>query len=229
MEKYGEIPKRFTKAWWEYFWDYYKWHTLGTLFAILLIAITCVQCATRVKYDIYVTYVGNMMFVDETIQKLRDELSQHIEDIDGNGQALLNFQALSLAADGTQQAGTEYDSSIRAKFMMELQTGDSYIYLMTKQELDRLLDRQDKEKIFIPVSDWSNIDISGFDTAKVDSVDYAVNITDNKFFAEKMGLTMGDSLYLGVRRMRTRDTDNEIQKKMFEQSKKLASWLLENN
>ena len=23
-EKYGDMPKRFTKKWWEYFWDYYN-------------------------------------------------------------------------------------------------------------------------------------------------------------------------------------------------------------
>ena len=31
-EKYGTVPKKFTSAWWEYFWDYYKWHTIATVF-----------------------------------------------------------------------------------------------------------------------------------------------------------------------------------------------------
>ena len=29
-EKYGEIPPRFTRAWWNYFWYYYKWRVVIT-------------------------------------------------------------------------------------------------------------------------------------------------------------------------------------------------------
>ena len=42
-EKYGTIPKRFTPEWWEYFWMYYKVHTIAITLVILAVAITVYQ------------------------------------------------------------------------------------------------------------------------------------------------------------------------------------------
>lgn len=64
-EKYGTIPKRFTKDWWSYFWDYYKVHTLVTVGIIAAIIITIIQVRSTPKYDLYVTYVGDMYLTDE--------------------------------------------------------------------------------------------------------------------------------------------------------------------
>lgn len=229
MEKYGEIPKRFTKEWWSYFWDYYKWHTLGTLFVLLIVGVTCTECAMRPKYDVTVTYAGEMMFLEPTVDKLKAEFSKHIDDVDSNGKILAGFQAFNIAKDGTSQAGSEYNSAMLTKTAIEFQTGDTYVFLFNRQELDRLLNRSSDEQLFVPVSDWADCDISGFKTAKQGGIDYAVNITDNSFFSKQIGLTMGDSLYIAVRRMRSRDTDDEKQKRMYEQSVRLANYILNNN
>lgn len=229
MEKYGEIPKRFTKAWWDYFWYYYKWRVLGILLAVFVVAVTCIECAVRPKYDVTVTYAGEMVFLEPTVDKIRAEFSEHISDIDGNGKPMADFQGLNIAKDGTNQAGTEYNSAMLTKVALEFQTGDTYVFLFNRQELDRLLNRSSQEQIFVPVSDWARGDISGLKTAKNGGVDYAVDITESRLFAEKLGLTMGDSLYIAVRRMRSRDTDDERQHQMYEQSIELANYILENN
>ena len=72
MEKYGEVPRRFTKAWWEHFWYYYKWHTFGVIFVAVMIAISCTECAMRDKYDVTITYAGEMVFMPQTVEKIRD-------------------------------------------------------------------------------------------------------------------------------------------------------------
>lgn len=229
MERYGEIPKKFTKEWWPYFWDYYKWHTLGTLFVLFIIAVTCTQCAMRPKYDVTVTYAGHMTILDPTIDKISSELATHIDDIDGNGKTLVNFKTFSIGKDGTTQAGTEYNSAMLTKTALEFQTGDTYVFLLTRQELDRLLNRSTQEQLFVPVSEWAECDMSNFTTAKKDGIDYAVNITDSRFFSQKLGLNMGDSLFIAVRHMRSRDTDNEKQKAMYKEGVKLANYILQNN
>ena len=66
-EKYGEVPPKFTKKWWEYFWDYYKWHVIITVVAVLIASVTIVQCATRPKYDMNVVYAGHMNYSEEEI------------------------------------------------------------------------------------------------------------------------------------------------------------------
>ena len=57
MEKYGTVPKRFTKAWWEYFWEYYKLHVIVSVVVISMIGISAHQLLTNPKYDVTVTYV----------------------------------------------------------------------------------------------------------------------------------------------------------------------------
>ena len=42
-EKYGVVPKRFTREWWDYFWMYYKWHTIAIAFVIIAVTVTIVQ------------------------------------------------------------------------------------------------------------------------------------------------------------------------------------------
>ena len=73
-EKYGEVPPKFTKKWWEYFWDYYKWHVIITVVAVLIASVTIVQCATRPKYDMNVVYAGHMNYSELAHRPLRKDI-----------------------------------------------------------------------------------------------------------------------------------------------------------
>ena len=96
-EKYGEVPPKFTKKWWEYFWDYYKWHVIITVVAVLIASVTIVQCATRPKYDMNVVYAGHMNYSEEEINKLKEIISERISDIDGNGENSVLLSTLVFA------------------------------------------------------------------------------------------------------------------------------------
>ena len=80
-ERYGVPPKRFTKEWWPHYWMYYKWHTIAGAFAAIMIVTTAVQCATREKFDMNVTYTGSVYFPDESIDMLETEMEKYIDDI----------------------------------------------------------------------------------------------------------------------------------------------------
>ncbi len=79
-EKYGEIPPRFTKQWWDYVWYYYKWHIIITVIAVIIAAVTMVQCATRTKYDMNVIYAGHKSYSEEEITRLQEVVSEYITD-----------------------------------------------------------------------------------------------------------------------------------------------------
>ena len=51
-EKYGTVPKKFTKEWWSWYWMYYKWHTIGVIFALFLVFLTFMESLTAEKYDL---------------------------------------------------------------------------------------------------------------------------------------------------------------------------------
>ena len=76
MEKYGEIPKRFTKEWWSYFWDYYKWHVIGGAVVLAMIIITAVQLMSKVAYDEIVTYIGEASYSDSAVEDIAERMSE---------------------------------------------------------------------------------------------------------------------------------------------------------
>ena len=94
-EKYGTIPKRFTKAWWEYFWCYYKWHTIATAFVLFVIGSTIHSCVTAEKFDLNIVHMGNMSFGDDNGTAVELALEEFIDDIDQKqGKNILIFVSL---------------------------------------------------------------------------------------------------------------------------------------
>lgn len=60
-----------------YFWDYYKWHVFGILFAVSFIGVTIYQKATTVEYDTY----GAMFNVTELEQgEILDAMTASCEE-----------------------------------------------------------------------------------------------------------------------------------------------------
>ena len=46
----------------ENFWYHYKWHTIAAIFALFVIIVCTVQCASNTKYDIQILYAGDHVF-----------------------------------------------------------------------------------------------------------------------------------------------------------------------
>ena len=90
-EKYGTIPKKITKEWWEYFWTYYKWHIIIPFAIILMIVSTIYSQINAEKFDVILTYAGKMNYSQEMTEKLEKELSPLCSDVDGNGKKSLLF------------------------------------------------------------------------------------------------------------------------------------------
>lgn len=138
-EKYGEIPPRFTKQWWDYVWYYYKWHITITVLAIIIASVTMVQCATRTRYDMTVVYAGHMNYSDDEIIRLQELLSEHITDIDENGEKNVMFMPLMFADNPGSE---EYDYAMQTKLDLSFTDDYTFIYLMDKSEAELYLQRE---------------------------------------------------------------------------------------
>ncbi|MCX7715626.1 MAG: hypothetical protein N2171_07850 [Clostridia bacterium] len=225
MEKYGEIPKRFTKEWWDYFWYYYKWRVISIVFVVCVVSYTLVQCATNPRYDATISYAGDKYYYESITDKFCADLADTIDDIDNNGKKQILLQQITLAKDGTSRASTEYESGMRAKLLVEFQAGDTYLFLFSKQELDRLLDRESSEQIFVSLGDWvAQPDTVSDKTVKKDGVDCAVNLAGNKFMQEHYINT--DDLYIAVRRVRSGDANNPKELAKYNNAIKIANYIL---
>lgn len=225
MEKYGEIPKRFTKAWWQYFWFYYKWHTLFTAFTVLVITITCVECSMRPNYDVTMTYAGDVYYEDAILDNITNELAQEIIDINDDNKNLVSMQQITVPKDGTPQAGSEYASGMLTKLSMEFQAGDTYLFLFNRQELDRLLNRNSTEQLFVKTDEWANSDIDTALLAKKLGTSYAISLKGNKYFENHRFVT--DDLYIVIRCLRPRDIDNKKEVAAYNESIKIANYILD--
>lgn len=174
-EKYGEIPKRFTKAWWDYCAYYYKWHVIITLAAVIIAAVTIVQCATRTRYDMTVVYAGHKNYSEEEISCMQEVLSEYITDIDENGEKNVMLMPLMFVDNPGSE---EYDYAIQTKLDMSFTDKYTYVYLMDRQEAELYLNRENIADTFEDVTAFVPNAFSEVLYAP-DGTGYAVSLSDS--------------------------------------------------
>lgn len=223
MEKYGTIPPRFTREWWAYFWEYYKWHTIVTAFILLLAVVTLVQCATKTVYDMTITYAGEKVFSDEAVTDINDALAEVINDSDGNGENNIFFQQLTL---GMENADPQYEMAMQTKLMLEFSAGETFMFIFSKSQMDTYLNQENCEDLFLPVSEWVedescledvSLGLSGGEA-------YAVNLGESAYF-KSLGLDMQDQ-YIVIRQIRASEEKDEKFSIQFENAKIAGGYLL---
>lgn len=192
-EKYGEVPPRFTKEWREYFWYYYKWHTIITVIAVIIAAVTIVQCVNRPKYDMSMIYAGHMNYSEEETEKLREIISEYITDIDGNGENSIYFQTLMFSDSAGNE---EYDYAIQSKLDLTFMDDCTFIYFMDEIEAMLYIQRDSIDETF------ENTDIYAENTGTEilraeDGTGYAVSLKDSDILKENN--IYCDDLYLLIR------------------------------
>lgn len=202
-EKYGTVPPKWTKEWWEYFWDYYKWHTIITAFVIVCVAVTIVQCATREKYDITMTYAGHKIYTEEEIDRAAKGLAQYVDDVDGNGEQSIFFQQLNFM---DEMGSEEYDYASQSKLDMEFYNECSFLFLYDSTETETMLNRDTASEVYIPVSEWADTMPDESLLYSKDGVPYAVKL-DNSAFLEENNIYHED-LYVIIRRNYSEDEKN---------------------
>lgn len=181
-EVYGVKPKMFTKEWWPYYWMYYKWHTIGIVFVAASIAITAVQCAMRPKYDLVITYGGTANIPQDTLDEISGELSEYVEDIDGNEQKNVFVQQLNFYND---IANAQIDSGLQQKHDAELTSNNTFLYIYDVDELAIIAGREHSSETYLDVHEWLDEDTLDALEAEgaFDGVSEYVNINvDNRKF-----------------------------------------------
>lgn len=218
-EKYGVVPPKFTKKWWEYFWDYYKIHVLVTAFVVLCVGITAVQCATREKFDLNMIYFGSTYHGEDNSNAVANGLEQFIEDVDGNGEKNIFLQELMISNQPGQE---QYDYAIQTKFDLSFQDNYTFLYLIDEDNAKNMLGRGYSDGVFIPVEEWAK-DTQSETLSDDKGVDYGVSLKDSKYLNEN-GYS-NEKLYLLVKGNFKEDEKNIS---AYESSLRLAQELIKN-
>lgn len=223
MEKYGEIPKRFTKKWWEYFWDYYKIHTIAAVVAVAAIASTISQCANKIDYDLSLVTVGLPMLAVDKEEVLCAELAELVDDIDGKDGTNAFITQIPIGVEGQDP---EYEVTLMQNFMIELGFGEGYIYFFSAECADSYLNRDDVADSFMPVSEWgvAGLDAEGRRILLYMGEPFALSMEGNALL-EEAGIDTSDC-YMMLRYPRYNEKDDEQALKKFENAKKAAQAIL---
>lgn len=205
-ERYGEKPKRFTSAWWGYFWMYYKWHTIGTVLVILAVVITAVQCAQKEQYDLIINYAATNYYPDEVMQSLEETAKQYTEDADGNGEVNVFVQQLNFS---NQQGNEEMDYTLQVKHDLELSNDYSFLYIYDSAEADIMLNRDSASQVYMDVHDWAEGDIDEADIMTTGSGEACAIKIDGSKLLGNLGIKTED-LYIAVRMNYSEDDYNAV-------------------
>lgn len=225
MEKYGTVPKRFSKKWWEYFWDYYKWHTIATVFALFLIAITVHQYATQIHYDTTITIFGGHGLDEELIKTVEADLEGIVDDCNGDGEKHVTVQQLITPSTAqTQINDAQYEMALASKIMVEFAAGESCVFLLSQDEVNKVLNDSANDGFFVPVEKWAGAMPEKSRLMSAKGVAYAVNLGDCRFFAEK-GIDASE-YYLMIRNPRNNEIDDEEAMMRTEDAKKIAAHII---
>lgn len=193
-EKYGTIPKKFTKEWWEYFWMYYKWHTISIFFAVVIIGFSVYSSMTAKKYDLTLTYSGEAHYSEDVVQKLEHTLSPLCEDIDENGEPSILFSQLDIDFDSQDY---QYLTTTLTKLDLAFGEDETYLFILNKKVAERYQGESADRVAFAPLADWLTADISDMNTYSAHGEKYGVDISNLKIFKD-LGIDMTDH-YLFMR------------------------------
>ncbi len=215
-EKYGEIPPLFTKKWWEYFWDYYKVHTIVVVCLLLAVGITIYQVSTREEYDINVVIGTYTHMTDESLSSLEADIEGHMIDVDNNGEknALLVYNGFS---DEVEHG--EYSRVLEARFLLNLEEENSFIFIVDKKSSSLLLDLDYCDEMYLNAEELGQAGIDGLKDEN--GICYGIPLKDSKIL--KKNKIYSDNLYLVLRK---NFKDGELTKKAFDCSLNLAKELI---
>ncbi len=213
-EIYGEKPKKFSKKWFEYIWNYYKWFIIAAVAVIVLACITVYQIRKTPEYDITLTVAGDYLYGDEEVMKIEELINGICDDINGDGKVTSDVYQLTYIGDEA------VDSAYDTRFTLQLQEKDMLLYLMDKERFDRIIAQSFGDELFTPLSEWYDGNAEAENIYYSEGKAYGVKVSSGQIFSEN-GINDGD-LYIAVRK---NYRSPEKTQDLYENCKKIANIL----
>ncbi|MBQ4054675.1 MAG: hypothetical protein IJD17_03095 [Clostridia bacterium] len=124
---------RTPKSWLENFWYHHKVGVLIGAFTVIALTILIVQTVTRERPDYTAVMVTENGLLPDEVTYLEQVLAQYGEDINGDGEVVVQINSLFLG--GKQYANQDANAQ---SLQMQLITGDTLLYLYEPTYEERL-------------------------------------------------------------------------------------------
>lgn len=115
---------------WENYWYYYKWHTIGGIFVILLIIFFVKDMVGKENFDATIMVAVSSYVDDSQTAELGETLEQYFPDIDGDGDVNLNMIPIFMeGGEGGEPSDVQYAYAMQVKMTSEISTNRMLVYL----------------------------------------------------------------------------------------------------
>lgn len=115
-------PPKGLKGKWANFWYHYKWVTLISLFAVVVLTVILVQMLTQEKEDYRLALVTEKVVPTTVLEELEAELAAYGKDLNGDGKVLVSVENLYIGGQDQMAMANQQ------KFILYLSAGDPMFF-----------------------------------------------------------------------------------------------------
>ena len=189
------IPKAFTKEWFSYVWDYYRYHILIGIAVIALAIYTVVEYKTTTKYDDNINFVSTSIITQESANEIAQKCAEASADLDGNNEVNISFSQLNFTEENLKDVSLY--STMMNKLMATFATEDEFIYIVDEKMMNDIVNMASTEGLFVPINQWAG-------TKNADDI-FAISLASSSVF-ENTGIDVSDK-FIMIRECYNTDDD----------------------
>ena len=143
-------------SWFKNYFYYYKWYVLIGAFVLFVVVFCVVQCSAQDKYEVYMTYAGPDNIANQ-FEDIRSSVRSVYTTKDEKNAGAISIRDIvwvndELAAqyikDGIYYDASQNSDNVQLLFT-EIASGNSFIYILDKQQYKKLKG----DGVFEPLSD----------------------------------------------------------------------------
>ena len=130
------------KSKWDNFWFYHKTHVIVGILIVLIVSWFIYDLASKVDPDYQIGIITNSSYPSETLDKLGEQLALHAEDLNGDGQVVVqvNGYPMAIGSDSTSEVDANTQMASVTRFSVDVQSGDSIIFMADEESFRNVME-----------------------------------------------------------------------------------------
>lgn len=192
------------------FWFHYKWATIGTLVAAIIVISFTIQALNTVKYDTTVLLCTHAFYSEDTILEVSDKLADYVSDINENGKIDVGVFQANYRPSGEEENFTGYQNSLMSRIMVEIASGENCIFIVDDEMLTSLCEKGVFADLRDVLSIASDREVYGIDISNSDI------LSDSEFKDAKLSYKIAIRVYKEGTDKETYNAQVEAVKKIYQ-------------
>ncbi|MBO4432075.1 MAG: hypothetical protein J5852_00950 [Clostridia bacterium] len=128
------VPKTFREKS-QNFWFYNRFTVIGVIFLAIVLTVGIKQCVSRKDYDLSIVLYSSTQITDKQTEKMSEYFAKYCEDINKDGEVLVNVLNCSYTDGGNRQVTQAIDTKLQAILVSE---PEAMLFIVDDKTLERL-------------------------------------------------------------------------------------------